>query len=249
MPRAHEVPALGKGLDLRRGLCIPVPDEEDANPMRPQLGVETRCKRFQRRLITAMVSQQEYVFETCRCERPHDVGVVCCEDFRPHMNRSRESPERVSGWRGRYDGCDERVIQRSGDAPGIDTGAEIVFAEREVGSGLLHAAREDEDRRGAGGNGITKFRPRVVFQEDAGGTLSGARGGRKDEARADESKKSRSERRLLLRGVARSNKARCVMPDGVRLSDGTVMKLCPVGYGESSRPCHCVLEQGLELVG
>ena len=165
------------------------------------------------------------------------------------MNRSRESPERVSCRRGRYDRCDERVVQRSGDALGIDTSAEIVFAEREVGSGLLHAAGDDEDRRGACGNGLTKFLPRVVFKKDAGGTLSGARGDRKDEARADESKKSRSERRLLLRGVARSNKARCVMPKGVRLRDVIVMKLCPVGHGESSRPCHCVLEQGLELVG
>src|SRR6266496_2088831 len=203
MPRAPEVPALGECLDLRRGLRIPVPDEEDANPMRPKLGVEPRGKGFQRRLITAMVSQEEYVFETCRCERPHDVGVVCCEDFRPHVDRSRESPERVSGWRGRYDRCDERVVQRSGDALGIDTGAEIVFAEREVGSGLLHAAREDEDRRGASRNGITKFLPRVVFKKDAGGTLGGARGGREDEARADESKKSRSERRCLLGGGER----------------------------------------------
>src|SRR6266576_96035 len=106
MPRPHEVPALGECLDLRRGLRIPVPDEEDANSMRPQLGVETRGKGFQRRLITAMVSQEEYVFETCRCERPHDVGVVCGEDFRPHMDRSRESHQRGSCWRGRYDGCD-----------------------------------------------------------------------------------------------------------------------------------------------
>src|SRR6266540_7142813 len=111
--------------------------------------------------------------------------------------------ERVSCWRGRYDGGDERVVQRSGDALGIDTGAEIVFAEREVGSGLLHAAREDEDRRGASRNGITKFLPRVVFKKDAGGTLGGARGGREDEAHADESKKSRSERRCLLGGGER----------------------------------------------